>query len=230
MQTANKWSDVKQYIHNQILNKTFIPGDKLPKDSEFAERLQCARTTVQRAMQELADMGIVKRTRKGGTFVSPFQRTHANIDIPIIQQEIESMGYTYTYHCIHREIAKMPKPLIHHWGMHKVDDMLHVQCVHMGDDMPYIYEDRWINTHITADILRVDLHLQSANAWLIKNRPYTHISMEISAVNADSATAHILHIDKGQAILGIRRTTWVHDTPITTVKLYTKPDYKIVSR
>ncbi|MEM8871665.1 MAG: winged helix-turn-helix domain-containing protein, partial [Pseudomonadota bacterium] len=66
------WRDVRTEIHESILNGRYGPGDRLPRDADIAEELRCARSTVQRAMQDLSDSGLIERRRKGGTRV----RTH----------------------------------------------------------------------------------------------------------------------------------------------------------
>ena len=61
------WKNVRDEIHEAILSGRYGPGDRLPRDADIAEDLNCARSTVQRAMQDLSDSGLVERRRKGGT-------------------------------------------------------------------------------------------------------------------------------------------------------------------
>lgn len=95
-----KWLDIKKRIQDDILNQKLLPGDKLPRDSDMAIRYGIARNTVQHAMRELSQLGLVERRRKGGTYVAPFCDTQATVKIPVIQDEITSMGQTYGYECI----------------------------------------------------------------------------------------------------------------------------------
>ncbi|MEL6648277.1 MAG: winged helix-turn-helix domain-containing protein, partial [Pseudomonadota bacterium] len=71
MSTTNRlsWTYVRDEIHKSILAGRYGPGDRLPRDADIAEDLNCARSTVQRAMQDLSDSGLVERRRKGGTRV-----------------------------------------------------------------------------------------------------------------------------------------------------------------
>lgn len=224
-----KWFDIKEEIHAKILNKTYPPGEKLPKDSDMAIEYNCARTTIQRAMRELAQLGIVERRRKGGTFVSQNRKAQAIIDIPIIHHEVESMNGTYKYQMLYKNIEPVPEFIEERWNMKSPKDVLHIQCIHMSDDTPYIYEDRWINTTVTPQILDVNLNTQSANEWLVKNCPYNEARVKIYAINADKELAKKLKINVNEAIIVINRTTWINNIPITTVRLFTKPGYEIIS-
>lgn len=63
--TRLSWTDVRDEIRMRILNRTYAPGDKLPRDEDIALELGCARSTVHRAMQELSQVGLIERKRKG---------------------------------------------------------------------------------------------------------------------------------------------------------------------
>ena len=67
----HSWKDVRNHIRGQILDTTYRPGDKLPRDEDIAKELDCARSTVHRAMRSLAEDGMIERRRKGGTTVNP---------------------------------------------------------------------------------------------------------------------------------------------------------------
>ena len=227
MAPKKNWIDIKESIHGKILDGTYAPNDKLPKDQDMATQYGCARTTVQRAMGELANLGIVKRRRKGGTYVIPFRETRATLGIPIIKQEIESNKGRYGYQLLSQKVKKTPKAIAKKLHLTESKNMLHVQCVHLCNNKPYIYEDRWIDIETNPDILKVDLTAQSANEWLSQNRPYSHFSMDIYAVNADEKIAGLLDVPLHQALIAMDRITWINQQCITLVKVFYQADYKI---
>jgi GntR family histidine utilization transcriptional repressor len=100
----NSWIEVRNAIQSKILDSTYAPGDKLPKDEDFAQEIGCARTTVQRAMRDLSDSGIVERRRKAGTIVRADPVTRATLDIPITRKEVEQKGRVYGYQLLNRSI------------------------------------------------------------------------------------------------------------------------------
>ncbi len=99
---------MRERILARILDGTYKPGDKLPRDEDIAAQLGCARSTVQRAMGDLSDAGIVERKRKGGTHVRPDPVTRATFDIPITRKEVEQRGSVYGYQLVRLSAQDAP--------------------------------------------------------------------------------------------------------------------------
>ena len=226
-QVRLSWTDVRDEIRARILDRTYAPGDKLPRDEDFALELGCARTTVHRAMQELSQIGLVERKRKGGTHVRTDPVTRATFDIPITRREVEQRGSKYDYLLIDRTEEDSPIPVMARFGIQHPVRMLHVKALHLADNRPYIFEDRWIDTRSTPDILDVDLKVESANEWLVRNKPYSRVDVRFYAVNAEGESARHLSTRTGSALLVIERTTWTGRDPITTVQAVAAPGYQV---
>lgn len=228
-QARLSWTDVRDEIRARILCRTYAPGDKLPRDEDIAAELGCARTTVHRAMQDLSQIGLVERKRKGGTHVRADPVTRATFDIPITRREVEQRGSKYGYHLIDRAIEETPLPIMARFGLHAPVRMLHVKALHMADTQPYIFEDRWIDIASTPEILTVDLNVQNANEWLVRNKPYSRVDVRFYAVNAEGESAAHLSTEVGKALLVIERTTWIGRDPITTVQSVAAPGYQLTA-
>lgn len=224
------WKDVRDRIHRMILTGRYGPGDKLPRDADIAEELNCARSTVQRAMQDLSDSGLVERRRKGGTRVRPDPVTRATFDISITRHEVEQTGAAYGYQLIGATQEVPPRGVQAVFGQKIAQPMLRVQALHLADARPYILEDRWVCLQTSPEILSLDLTGISANEWLVLNKPYDRLDMRFYAENADPARAGLLGTAPGEALLVIERTTWIGDAPITTVKASTAPGYRLRSQ
>ncbi|ASM74445.1 MULTISPECIES: GntR family transcriptional regulator [Roseobacteraceae] len=228
-QTRISWVQVRDKIRTRILDRVYSPGDKLPRDEDIAVELGCARTTVHRAMQDLVQAGLVERKRKGGTQVRIDPLTRATFDIPITRREIEQRGSKYDYQLISSILEDPPTPVLARLGVQQRSLLLHVKALHLADNRPYIFEDRWINTRSTPDILSIDLKCESANEWLVRNKPYTHVDVRFYAINAEDETANYLSTNAGDALLVIERTTWFAQDPITTVQAVAAPGYQLTS-
>lgn len=221
------WTDVRDHVRAQILSRTYAPGDKLPRDEDIAAELGCARATVNRAMQDLAQTGLVERRRKGGTQVRSDPVTRATFDIPITRREVEARGGKYGYALISRTLEDPPAAVTARFGVQRSAPMLHVKALHMADHRPYIFEDRWVNVSSTPDILDVDLARHSANEWLVRNKPYSRLDLRFYAVNAQGDHARYLATPEGSALLVIERTTWIEHVPITSVQAVAAPGYQV---
>ena len=228
--TRLSWKDVRDEIHEAILSGRYAPGDRLPRDADIAETLNCARSTVQRAMQDLSDSGIVERRRKGGTRVRPFPVTRAVLDIPITRREVEEKGSRYGYQLIRRVEATPPRRVSAAFELAAPRPMLRVEALHLSDGRPYILEDRWICPQTVPEIRDVDLTTQSANEWLVLNKPYNRCDLRLYAMSAEHGVAELLETTAGAALFVIERTTWIDTAPITTVKAIAAPGYQLLTR
>lgn len=225
----HSWKSVRDVIHGKILDSTFGPGDKLPKDEELAGELGCARATVQRAMRDLAESGVVERRRKGGTHVRSDPVTRATLDIPITRREVEQRGSVYGYQLINLEEADTPYEIAASFGLPSPCRMLRVEAVHMADRRPYIYEDRWISPQTVPEIRDVDLTAESANEWLVRNKPYNRCDLRFYAERAGAYHARLFNTDVNEALFVMERTTWLNDDPITSLKAVTAPGYQLIT-
>jgi GntR family histidine utilization transcriptional repressor len=224
------WTDVRNRIRARILDRTYAPGDRLPRDEDIARDLGCARATVHRAMQDLAQIGLVARRRKGGTHVLRDPVTRTTVDIPVTRREVEARGATYGYRLIDRRLAPAPDTVLARFGLDRPVEMLQVRALHLADERPFICEDRWIDIRATPEILDVDLSRDSANEWLVRNKPYSRVEVRFSAIDAPPETARHLGTESGRAVFVIERTTWIDDAPITTVQGFAAPGYQLVTQ
>lgn len=223
------WTDVRDRIHARILNTTYRPGDKLPRDEDIAEELGCARSTVHRAMQSLAESGIVERRRKGGTTVRADPVTRATLDIPITRLEVEQRGSTYGYQLLDQARVLSPLAVTVGFGLTIPCYMLRVKALHLADGRPYVFEDRWISLDTVPEIATVDLSRHSANEWLVRNRPYNRCDVQIFARGCSEKDAAIMDVPESEAVLIIERTTWINGDPITRVQATTGPGYRLTT-
>lgn len=221
---------MRDRIQSKILDSTYGPGDKLPKDDDIAIELGCARTTVQRAMRDLSDSGLVERRRKGGTHVRADPVTRATLDIPITRREVEQKGGVYGYQLVNAQISKTPLSVAANFGLHAPETMLRIEAIHLANQRPYIFEDRWVSTRTVPEIAEVDLAQESANEWLVRNRPYSRCDLRFYATKADNHYAAMLNAEPGAALFVMERTTWIGADPITSVKAVTMPGYQLLTR
>ena len=91
------YQDIQRDVLDRIKSREWEPGDLIPNEETLADTLGCARATVNRALRELAQAGIIDRKRKGGTRVSASPIRKALFDIPIIRKEIENKGNKYSF-------------------------------------------------------------------------------------------------------------------------------------
>lgn len=221
------WRDIHAEVFRRISEREWKPGEQIPKESDLALEFKCARATVNRALRQLATEGLLDRRRKGGTRVALNPVRKATLDISITRLEVEARGGVYSHKILECREALISKAIAAKMSEGADSPMLHVRTLHMSDGVPFMYEDRWINSGLIPESLSHDFTEMNANEWLIQNALYTSGDITFLAANATDKEAKILNIEPGRAIFIIERITWNGDAPVTFVKLDYAPGFQM---
>lgn len=224
------WQSIEAEVIKRISDKTWRAGELIPGEVELAEEFGCARATVNRALRQLADAGLLDRRRKGGTRVTRYPVRKALLDIPVTRLEIESRGSVYRHVILSRNTLKPPKHIQDAMDVSNAAKLLHIPAVHFADETPFLYEDRWVNLEAVSNIQDETFADISANEWLVEHALFSRGDIHFSSANATQAEADILQTDIGEAIFIIDRTTWNQNQAITSVRLAYAPGFRMSSQ
>lgn len=224
---THTWQTIQERICSNIRDRTWSPGDLIPGEVVLAQQFGCARTTVNRALRELAATGVIDRKRKAGTRVALQKTRRVTAEIPVIRAQVEAQNHCYRFSILENRMLKPPVAIVNAMKIRRNAKALHLRSVHYADDTPFIYEDRWINTRTIGEISKVDLSCTSANEWLVQNVPFTRGEFIVDASIASKTVAKALDLKSSEPVLGSRRTTWLADQSVTTVTLYYVPGHQM---
>jgi len=224
---AISWRSIHVELLRRINEREWPPGSVVPNEVDLATEFGCARTTVHRAMRELAEAGLIDRKRKAGTRVALHPISRVVLDIPIIRLEVEQRNAQWSYGMLQQEVQVAPDAVTARLGLPANTAMLHVVGMHFADNHPFLHEDRWINLDAVPAVSAVDFAKVSPNEWLIQNAPYTSGDISFSARNADAPLADLLGAPEGAAIFVVDRITWDKAIPVTAVRLSYAPGYRM---
>lgn len=222
--------DIKREVFRRIRNNEWGPGTLLPGEVDLAAEFGCARATVNRAMQELSDDGIIERRRKGGSRVKLAPSRQVTFEIPLIRAEVEGRGSQYRYELISNAVERAPSWLAVRLGLVDKTPVRHVECLHFADQSPFQYEDRWINLSAVPRAEAADFSSVSPNEWLVGEVPYTNAEVRFSATRADVKISTLLKTVGGEPIFLSERSTWLSEVPVTNVRFYFAPGYQMIAR
>lgn len=203
----------------RINTRQWKPGDQIPNEVDLAAEFGCARTTVNRALREIAKTGLLDRKRKAGTRVVEQPIARAVFEIPIIRKEIEARGQAYRHQVQQRAISVAPSGVLARMGLNTGTKLLRLKALHLANSHPYAYEDRWVNLHVAPEARDEPFDTISANEWLVLNTPYTNGEVSFSAASASKDIADALNCDPGSALLAIDRLTWYGPDAVTHVRI-----------
>lgn len=210
---------INRAIAQPILSGLSVPGTRLPSEHEFMEVFSASRMTVNRALQMLADDGLVTRHRRNGTFVAPQVAEHSVMELRDIVDEVTAQGQAYGYQLLERKPVTADPILAERLGTKTGAPLLYILCRHDSDNNPLLIEERYINTHAVPACLDESFATSSPGHWLLENVPWSGAEHIITAVNASASLSRHLKIPMNHACLSVERTTWQDGEKITFVTL-----------
>lgn len=225
------YKDIHNILLDRITRGDWQPGVLVPAEADLAEEFGCTRVTVNRAMQALADAGLVERRRKAGTRVVERRSRDTVLSIPIVRHEIAERGGNYRYLLIGRQEASPPQKVRAELGLAANRQALHVTSLHFADGKPYQLEDRWISMSAVPNARAETFDTVSPNEWLLREVPYTHAEHVFYAAQATPDETQQLELEIGEPAFVIERTTWLAENPVTFVRLiHPANSFRLVTR
>lgn len=213
------YQDIQRNVLDRIKSKEWEPGDLIPNEKTLADSLGCARATVNRALRELAQAGVINRKRKGGTRISVSPTRKALFDIPIIRKEIENKGNQYSFKIVSKKKMRFNNT-----------DGLSVETIHKSNHLPYAFEKRWVSLKIAVGLDKVDLDTISINEWLVTNIPISTGTISFCAETASEKENKLFNLKSNKALLIVNRETFITEDLVTKVRLSYPPAHKIKTK
>ncbi|MGL4406437.1 MAG: GntR family transcriptional regulator, partial [Notoacmeibacter sp.] len=221
---------IKNELMRRLREQQYLAGATIPGEVELAAEFGVARATVNRALRELSEDGILERKRHSGTKVATLRTRHAKLEIPLIRTEIESSGATYGYNLVAREERSAPDWLIKRLALSELQKLLYLQCLHSASGQPHILECRWINLKTVPQALSADFENNNPNEWLVNQMPFTTAEFSFSAECLSRKDAKHLNAKAGEASFIAERITWLESNSVTFAKMAFRPGYKMLTR
>lgn len=218
---------IRTAIRARIVAGEWQLGELIPTEAEFAQEYGCSRTTVNRALQALAEEGMVERKRKGGTRVRPLPLPQVLVRIPLLREQIEQAGHAYRCEVLARRIARPPRAVADKLGIAGQARAAYLETLHRSNEAPFAFETRWISLAAVPQFAEADLGGLSANEWLVRMVPFTRGEVALSAKPAEARVAGHLGTEQGAPLFTMDRTTWLDTRPVTTMRLHYAPGYSL---
>ncbi len=224
------WESIRAEVLRRIRDRVWPPGGLIPGEEALAEEFGVARATVNRALRDLAEAGVIERKKRAGTRVAELPVRRARLDIPVIRLDVLARGLAYGFDLLADRSLPAPVPVTSRLGLPQGTPMRYLETLHLAGGRPYVLESRWLNPAILPDPAlgpAPDFARESVNEWLV-----THVSLVSGdiAFTAEPATpreAEVLGVPPGTALLIAERTTQGTTGPVTQVRLAHAPRHRV---
>ena len=199
------YEKVKQAISEKIHSGVWRPHDRIPSEAELVAQFGFSRMTINRALRELTDEGLLVRLQGVGTFVAEPKGQSALFEVRSIAEEIASQ-----HRCEVLLLEETQADLIQAAALNVAAGtrIFHSLMVHFENDVPVQIEDRCVNAAVVPDYLRQDYTATTPHDYLSLIAPLTEGEHIVEAVQATAEECALLHIHAHDPCLLIRRRTW----------------------
>ena len=210
---------IKNTIQRRIASGEWPAGQKLPSENDLVAALEVSRMTINRALRELTQEGLIKRVHGLGSFVAESPRHASLIELQDIALEIEQAGGRHSSRILTQQKVEASDEIALQMELPGGSRLYYLNAVHYQDNMPMQLETRYVNPQAMPDFIAQDFTRTTATAYLLQQFKPDEMEHRVRAVMPDAATRKLLAMTADQPCLQLSRRTWKRDRVVTYVTL-----------
>ncbi len=196
---------IQEMVRRSITEGDFIPGDRLPSESELAREYRTTRVTVRHALSRLEYEGLILRRIGHGTFVAQRSSIVSPIDtlkVHSFEQQVAQRGKKVSYSDARYRIVPTPPDVAQRLLVAKGSRVYRMDRLRCIDGRAVGVEIRYFTLELGRKVTRPMLDELSAHRFLceIVGHHIPVIEVTLTAVNATKVLAARLGVKRGTAL------------------------------
>jgi GntR family transcriptional regulator len=228
-----KYLQISVWLKELAQTGRYKAGEKLPSEVQLSKMCGVNRNTVRQAISELTAIGLLRKEKGIGTFVTApasaelrqkMERISSFTDL------MQSSGIEQDTRILGKGVETAPDDIARALFLNSNNKVIIVRRVRAGDGVPYIYEESHLPYDLFKGILDMDL---SGSMYKIISEQFDVVlarsKQTISAVNLDPKIARILELPANAAGIFMQSLTFDENSmPIEVLYSYHRGDkYKL---
>lgn len=204
-----KFALIKQYVQGQIESADWPVGTCIPSETELATTFNVSRMTARRALQELADQGLLSRVPGRGSFVAKPEAPAAQLEIYNQLHSAQAAG-TYSNRILSLESTAASVKVAELLHLGSGDVVYQLTMVHLDRDKPVQWQQLHINPLMAPALLKQKFNKISPDDYLQWLAPSTSNQHQLTAISASPSQRLELElsVDEASACLQLARRCW----------------------
>lgn len=216
---APQYLKVKNHLREHIASGHWVAGDLLPSEAELVAKFGVSRMTVNRALRELSQEGMIERVQGVGTFVAQLHRISSTLTVRDVHDEIAARGHRHESRVHLLERLKATTEQAADFGLKAGSTLFHSVIVHLENGVAIQCEDRLVNPACAPDYLSLDFATVTPTHYLLEVAPLSEARYTIESTLPSELEARLLGIGKREPCLVVKRRTFSRGLTVTTVRL-----------
>ena len=215
---------VIDYINGEITSGNLTIGDLIPSESQLSKLLNVSVGTVRKAIDKLEQSKLLYRHHGKGTYVSDYGFDNSMFNFFSYGSETGSPIRIYKTTPVRKKITATLE-IASQLEIESGEDIIYLERRgYIDKKNPIIIEKSWWIARVVEGLQKPNIHIPDLLYALIYKKFATQIiaSEEVlTAGIADSKTAKILHIKKGDPVVILNRHTYAKDKGLVEFRITT---------
>jgi len=225
------YQQIKKTIQRRIESGDWVAGQKLPSENDLVVALDVSRMTINRALRELTQQGLIKRVHGLGSFVAEAPRHASLIELQDIALEIAQDGKRHSSQVLELDAVTTQPDVAARMELPAGSRIYYLRAVHHQDGLPIQLESRYVNPAVMPDFIDQDFTIMTATSYLLQQFKPDEMEHRVRAVMPDQAVRELLAMQGSEPCLQLIRRTWSNGQVVTYVTLtYPGDRYELGAR
>jgi GntR family transcriptional regulator len=221
------YAQLEAELAANIANGVFPVGSQLPTEDGLIERFNVSRTTIRKAIQNLASRGFVEIQRGKGTFVTQPKITQDLTELSGFVEDMRALGRHPTARLLDKSVVAASEAVARQLAVAAGTRVMRIRRVRLADGVAMSFDDTYLPLEIGEKIATHDLAVEPIFALLEQKYsiPLVEAEYRLEAISADAGVAEALGIAPGSPIFLIERTSYcAGNKPVDYEMLYYRGD------
>jgi len=219
---------IREILRQEISSKRLPLGALFPSESQLMERFSVSRTTVRKALDDLAVEGVLHRVQGQGTFVRSCREGRQILTMGSLVRDVAARGSKLVTRVMRIESRQADAELARCLELEPGEAVTYIERLRLVDEIPLSFDLAWLPAEAGLVIVQDDLTVYSITD-LLEDRLRLRLgqaSYTIEAAIAEGDIADALQVRTGFAILLVERTDCTLDqAPILHHRWHSRTDH-----
>lgn len=221
------YARVEMLLAEKITDGTLPPGTQLPTEDNLIGRFEVSRTTVRKAIQNLANRGLIEIRRGKGTFVTHPKITQELTELTGFVEDMQALGHNPTARLIGKQVVAASEAVARQLALTTGTLVVRIQRVRLANGLAMSFDETYLPLEIGQKIITNDLETEPIFSLLEQKYdiPLVEAEYQLEAVCAEPGVSQALGIETGSPIFMIERTSYsAGNQPVDYEKLHYRGD------
>jgi len=207
---------IKQFLEQQISSGELSSGAKIPTEQSLADSFSVSRMTARRAVQELADMGMLTRTPGSGTFVAEPIKTVPMIAITNLVDAAKQSN-THSHRIISADAVQLAATQARLMGLLADTLVFQLNLLHLNNNRPIQWQQICVNRSLAPALLKQKMDKIDPNDYLQWVCTPTKSDYQVSSVLPSASQRRDLDLSHqdNTSCLSVERRDWVGESVLS---------------